>query len=52
MLRHPDVDDLTANSIVWPISIPIFFLDGVIRRTVQQIKIQMDKVRDSLSDSI
>lgn len=51
-LRHPPVDEITANSILFPVSIPVFVLDNVIHSSIEFLKTFMDKIRDSLSESI
>jgi len=48
-IRHPDIDVLTANAILFPISIPVFGLESIIEEFVLRIRLVMNKIRDNLS---
>ena len=51
-IKHPGFDELLINSIMVPISAPLFIFESWVEAFVDYIKKSMDKIRDNISESI
>lgn len=51
-IQNPSSDQLVANTVLAPLSIPIFFAENLIEASIRTIRGTMNKIRKSLSDGI
>jgi hypothetical protein len=51
-IKHPRVDDLTANCLLFPLSIPLFFGENAVRMTIDYMRQWMEEVRKKINSSI
>ena len=51
-IQNPSSDQLVANTLLSPISIPIFFAENLIEASIRTIKATMNSIRKSLSADI
>lgn len=51
-IKHPHVDDLFANTLLFPVSIPLFFGENALRMFIDYMKQWMEEVRKKMNASI
>jgi len=51
-IKHPHVDDLFANALLFPISIPLFFGENAVRMAIDYMRQWMESIRRKMNDSI
>lgn len=51
-LKHPHKDDLFANALFFPISIPVFFGESAIRMVIDYITGFMEDIRKKFNDKL
>lgn len=51
-LRHPHANDLFANCLLFPLSIPLFFGENFVRMSIDYLTHWMENVKKKFNDSI
>lgn len=51
-LKHPHKDDLFANALFFPVSIPVFFGESAIRMVIDYITGFMEDIRKKFNDKL
>lgn len=51
-IRHPSVDDLFCNCLLFPISIPLFFGENAVRMTIDYLRQWMEQIRLKINASV
>jgi hypothetical protein len=51
-IKHPSVDDLFCNCLLFPISIPLFFGENAVRMTIDYLRQWMEQIRLKINASV